>query len=106
MHITADPTRLEALAHDTAQRAQDLRDRAAQLAAAAAGTRWESLSSRAFQNEIARLATQLKQDAGRIDDVAGALRQHADRVRSVVATLARTAEAMARDAERTLTGWF
>jgi len=95
MAVLPDAAALEAVARRVGGHADDLRNRASRLAAAAEGVRWRSTAATAFRGDVHDLACRFRGAAGEVDDAAHALRQHAAAVRR--------AEAVVRAAERTAT---
>jgi uncharacterized protein YukE len=107
MHSTADPTHFDALARRVAERADELRDRARTMTAAAGSMRWESLAANAFRDDIAALATALRRSADRFDEVAQALRHQSagiHRAQAALASAARTLESGAGAVVHVLAG--
>lgn len=91
----ADP--LTALAARVESHADELRARAGRLAAAAATARWQSLAASTFRKQVDDLVAVMRAAAGRVDDAAAHVRQHAARVRSgepPMRTVEQSAEAL------------
>jgi biotin carboxyl carrier protein len=88
MSFLPDPAALYATADRIARHAEELRARATRLVAAAAHARWHSPAARAFRQDVAGIAEQMRHAAGRVDDAADALRRHARRIEDELAVVA------------------
>lgn len=74
------PAELNAIADRIGQHAVAARARALQLGTAVASTDWRGISAIAFRAEAHAAVAAMRGSAGRLDDAAGALRRHAERV--------------------------
>lgn len=89
MTTPVDGAALRALAGRVDDCADQLRERAASLVAAAAAARWQSTAADAFRTQIADQAAALHRVGFAVDEVARALRRHgrqAEIVQSAVRT--------------------
>ena len=90
-----DPDDLDRLATRLSAAAEHVRDRAAVIRSAAATARWQGRAADAFHASVTRHAAVLGRAAGELDDAAGELHRHADRVRAEIARLLAVEEAAA-----------
>jgi uncharacterized protein YukE len=80
MSFLPDPAELEAIADRIGHHAAATRARALQLGTAVAGADWHGLAADAFHTEAHLVLSALRSAAGRLDDAADALRNHAHKV--------------------------
>jgi hypothetical protein len=92
VHITADPSHIEALARNVGIQAETLRRQAQVLLTATTQVHWQSLAAQRFRDDIDHLAGQLRTGADQVDEVAATLQRHA---RGVSAGLEAVASAAA-----------
>jgi hypothetical protein len=82
-----DTSELHAIAHRIRRHADEVRARAAALAARAEQTRWHSAGAAAFRERARCASHAMRTAAGRLDDAADALDRHANRVHRVLAAM-------------------
>ncbi len=88
MASLADPDELDVVAARIERHADQLRERASRLVAAADAVGWHSVAAGAFRAEVGGVAAAFRRAADRVDDAAHALRRHAATVRRVQDLLA------------------
>jgi uncharacterized protein YukE len=83
-----DPAEFAALARRIDGWADELRNRARSLLAAASAARWQSTAAEAFRRQANDLASALRTSALHVDDAAAALRRHGRQVEIVESAIA------------------
>ena len=92
--LVETPSDMRRIARHIRGHAEDVRARAARLAAGAEQTRWYSPAAHAFRDDVAALVRQMHGAAGRLDAAAHALDRHAARVSAVVSAPVHAAESV------------
>ncbi|WP_018687207.1 WXG100 family type VII secretion target [Actinokineospora enzanensis] len=92
MSFYGDPDELDRLAGQVEQRADELRKHGADLDARAGALRWKSIAADRCRETVAADRKSLEGIAGKLDEAAAILRQHAQRVRELIAAIKRIGE--------------